>query len=79
MSCRSFFYILGDVSKWTADPVCDAFDKLHIAFQAQEMRVLETKPRVGRTDIRLKSVDTKNLMKFVTTERLASQIVNVLD
>lgn len=71
--------MLGDISKRMADPVSDAFDKHHAAFQAKEMRVLETKPHEGKTDLRLKSVDTKNFLKVVTTVRPTSQIVNVLD
>lgn len=71
--------MLGDISKRMADPVSHAFDKHHAAFQAKEMRVLETKPHEGKTDLRLKSVDTKNFLKVVTTATLTSQIVNVLD
>lgn len=45
---QEFFYMLGDISKWTADPVSDAFDKHHIAFQDEEARVLETKLHEGK-------------------------------
>lgn len=37
---QEFFYMLGDISKWTADNVNDALAKHHIAFEAKEVRVL---------------------------------------